>query len=49
MAKKHLGQRKAIPVDKGFYEFAFSYLEDMHKVLAFGTWNLSPNILCVFS
>jgi len=37
-----------IPLGKGFYEFTFSSLEDMQRVLAIGTWNLSLGILHVF-
>jgi len=47
---KHLGQWKAIMFGgKGFYEFAFSSLEDMCMVLAVGTWNLSLGIIRVFA
>ena len=37
---KHLGQWKAISLDKRFYEFAFSSLEDMRRVKEVRVWDL---------
>jgi len=36
-------------LDKEFYEFSFSSLEDMKRVLAIGTWNLSRGIVRIFA
>jgi len=36
---KHLGQWKAIPLNKGLYEFAFSPQEDIQRALVVGIWN----------
>jgi len=47
-AWRSLGSWKAIPLGKGFYEFAFSSLEDLRRVLGVSSSNLSPMILRVF-
>jgi len=44
-----LGPWKAIPLAKGFYEFAFDSLEDMRRVLLVESWNLNPEILRIFA
>jgi len=49
VAWKHLGKWKEISFGKGFYEFAFSSLEDMRRVLDVVTWNLSLEIFHIFS
>jgi len=37
------------PLGKGFYEFEFSFLEDMRWVLGMGSWQLSPSFLRLFA
>jgi len=41
---KSLGFWEVIPMEKWFYEFAFSTIEDMRRVLAVGSWNLNLGI-----
>lgn len=38
-----------ISIGRGFFEFSFSSIEDLRRVLAVGSWTLSPGILTLFS
>lgn len=44
-----LASWKVIPIGKGYFEFSFSSLEDMRKVLSVGSWNLEPGTLRLFT
>lgn len=44
-----LGQWKIVPIGKGFYEFAFSSVEDLKRVLSVGSWMINPGTLRLFS
>ncbi|KAE9611157.1 putative transcription factor interactor and regulator CCHC(Zn) family [Lupinus albus] len=37
-----------ISLGRGFYEFSFSYIDDIRRVCAMGSWNLSPRVIRVF-
>ncbi|RZC08403.1 hypothetical protein D0Y65_015231, partial [Glycine soja] len=43
------GQWKLTPIGKGFFELAFSSLEDQRKVLFVDSWEISLGLLRVFS
>jgi len=45
---KDLGDWKAIPIGKGFYEFSFHSLDEMRRALTIGVWNLAPGVLRLF-
>ena len=38
-----------VPLGKGYFEFSFTSVDDMHRVLAMGSWNLNPGSLRLFS
>lgn len=44
-----LAQLKVVPIGKGYFEFAFSSIEDMRRVLSVGSWSLNPGTLRLFS
>jgi hypothetical protein len=46
---KSLGKRGITSLDKGFYEFSFSSLEDVRSVKAIDSWNLSHSYLKPFA
>ncbi|KAE9607816.1 hypothetical protein Lalb_Chr09g0334161 [Lupinus albus] len=43
-----VGKWTMISLGRGFYEFSFSYIEDMRRVCALGSWNLNPGFFRVF-
>lgn len=44
----NLGKWWVISLGKGLFEFSFSSLEDVHRVRASGSWNLSPGLFKLF-
>lgn len=44
-----IGQWKLVPIGRGFYEFSFTSIGDLRKVLAVGSWNINPYSLRLFS
>ncbi|KAF1869339.1 hypothetical protein Lal_00018432 [Lupinus albus] len=42
---KMVGKWSMISLGRGFYEFTFSYVEDMMSICATGSWNLKPGLL----
>ncbi|KAF1894103.1 hypothetical protein Lal_00004022 [Lupinus albus] len=40
-----VGKWNMISLGKGFYEFSFSSVEDMHSIWSTGSWNLKPGLL----
>jgi hypothetical protein len=44
-----LGRWGVTSIGKGFYEFFFSSIEDMHRVRSVGSWSLNPGILKLFT
>ncbi|XP_019459895.1 PREDICTED: uncharacterized protein LOC109359652 [Lupinus angustifolius] len=40
-----VGKWSMISLGRGFYDFAFSFIEDMRNVCAVGSWNLRPGLL----
>lgn len=45
---KPIGNWKAVPIGKGFFEFSFSSIEDLRKVLSVGSWSLDQGLLRLF-
>ncbi|KAF1898841.1 hypothetical protein Lal_00018961 [Lupinus albus] len=39
-----LGKWSIISLGRGFYKFAFSFVEDMRNICATGSWNLKPGL-----
>ncbi|KAK2427610.1 hypothetical protein QL285_026178 [Trifolium repens] len=46
---KGLGRWGVMSLGKGFYEFAFSSLEDVRRVRSVASWNLNPGLLKLFA
>ncbi|XP_019414619.1 PREDICTED: uncharacterized protein LOC109326388 [Lupinus angustifolius] len=44
----NIGKWTMISLGKGFYDFAFSSMEDMRNVCAVGSWSLKPGFLRLF-
>jgi hypothetical protein len=45
---KIFGQWKMLSLGKGYYEFSFASLADLHAIWALGTINLKPGVLRLF-
>ncbi|XP_019460018.1 PREDICTED: uncharacterized protein LOC109359778 [Lupinus angustifolius] len=43
-----VGKWSMVSLGKGFYDFAFSSVEDMRHVCSIGSWNLKPGFLKLF-
>jgi hypothetical protein len=46
---KDLSRWGITSLGKGFYEFSFSYLEDVRRVRSVASWNLNPGFLKLFA
>lgn len=46
---KEIGRWGVTSIGKGYYEFSFTFVEDMRRVRSTGSWNLNPSILKLFA
>jgi len=49
MMWKDLSLWEVMSLGKGFYEFSFSFLKDVKRVISIASWNLNPGILKLFT